>query len=220
MTAAIDFYFDFTSPYGYFAAQKIDQLARRHGRAVEWHPMLLGVVFKTTGAAPLPQVPLKGPYSMHDFERSARFHGIDYRQPQPFPIATQATARAMLWLQEQYGKQRAIDFAKAAYRAYFVDGVQIGDAANVVQIAAEQGADAAALAEALGGAPLKERLESRSRAGDRARRVRLAVHDRRRRIVLGLRPFRPTGSLSARRQDMSGMPNNGTTVCNRRRKTQ
>lgn len=160
MTAAIDFYFDFTSPYGYFAAQKIDQLGAAYGRAVEWHPMLLGVVFKTTGAAPLPQVPLKGPYSMHDFERSARFHGIDYRQPQPFPIATQATARAMLWLQEQYGKQRAIDFAKAAYRAYFVDGVQIGDAANVVQIAAEQGADAATLAEALGGAPLKERLKA------------------------------------------------------------
>jgi len=160
MAAAIDFYFDFTSPYGYFAAQGIDQLGARYGRAVEWHPILLGVVFKTTGAAPLPQVPLKGPYSMHDFERSARFHGIAYRQPQPFPIATQATARAMLWLQDQYGKQRAIDFAKAAYRAYFVDGVQIGDAANVAQIAAALGADAAALTEALGGAPLKERLKT------------------------------------------------------------
>lgn len=160
MAAAIDFYFDFTSPYGYLAAQGIDQLGARYGRAVEWHPILLGVVFKTTGAAPLPQVPLKGPYSMHDFERSARFHGIDYRQPQPFPIATQATARAMLWLQDQYGKQRAIDFAKAAYRAYFVDGVQIGDAANVVQIAAALGVDAAALTEALGGALLKERLKA------------------------------------------------------------
>jgi len=162
MAAPIDFYFDFTSPYGYFAAQEIDQLGARHGRAVEWHPMLLGVVFKTTGAAPLPQVPLKGPYSLHDFQRTARFHGIDYRQPQPFPIATQATARAMLWLQQQYGKQRAIDFAKAAYRAYFVDGVQIGDAANVVQIAAELGVgvDAPALTEALGGAPLKERLKA------------------------------------------------------------
>jgi 2-hydroxychromene-2-carboxylate isomerase len=162
MAAAINFYFDFTSPYGYLAAQEIDQLGARHGRAVEWHPMLLGVVFKTTGAAPLPQVPLKGPYSLHDFERSARFHGIEYRQPQPFPIATQATARAMLWLQQQYGKQHAVDFAKAAYRAYFVDGVQIGDAANVAQIAAGLGVgvDAGALTEALGGAQLKERLRT------------------------------------------------------------
>lgn len=160
MATAIDFYFDFTSPYGYLAAQKIDQLGARHGRAVEWHPMLLGVVFKTTGAAPLVQVPLKGDYSMHDFERSARFYGIEYRQPQPFPIATQATARAMLWLQDQYGKQRAVDFAKAAYRAYFVDGVQIGDAANVAQIAAGIGVDAPALTEALGGAALKERLKA------------------------------------------------------------
>lgn len=160
MAAPIDFYFDFTSPYGYFAAQGIDRLGARYGRAVEWHPMLLGAVFKLTGTAPLTEVPLKGDYSRHDFERSARFHGIDFRLPQPFPIATQAAARAMLWLQEQYGKQRAVEFAQAAYRAYFVDGVQIGDAANVVQIAAALGCDEAALGTALGSAPLKERLKA------------------------------------------------------------
>ena len=41
--APLDFYFDFSSPYGYFAAQKIDALAAAHGRTVRWHPMLLGV---------------------------------------------------------------------------------------------------------------------------------------------------------------------------------
>ena len=51
--APIDFYFDFSSPYGYLAAQKIEALAAKHGRTVDWHPMLLGVVFKQTGAAPL-----------------------------------------------------------------------------------------------------------------------------------------------------------------------
>ena len=49
MPAAIDFYFDFSSPYGFIASEKIEALAARHGREVDWHPVLLGVVFKQTG---------------------------------------------------------------------------------------------------------------------------------------------------------------------------
>ena len=75
----LQFFFDFSSPYGYLAAQKIDALAAQHGRTVDWRPMLLGVVFKQTGGAPLTEVPVKGPYSKHDFARSARFHG-DHRR--------------------------------------------------------------------------------------------------------------------------------------------
>ena len=32
----IDFYFDFSSPYGYLASERIDGLAEKHGRAVTW----------------------------------------------------------------------------------------------------------------------------------------------------------------------------------------
>ena len=53
MAAPIEFWFDFSSPYGYLAAQKIDALAARHGRTVDWRPMLLGVAFKQSGQAPL-----------------------------------------------------------------------------------------------------------------------------------------------------------------------
>ena len=51
MAQPIDFYFDFSSPYGYFAATKIDTLGARYRREVSWHPILLGVVF--TRAAPV-----------------------------------------------------------------------------------------------------------------------------------------------------------------------
>ena len=53
MSQPIDFYFDFSSPYGYLASEKIDELAARHGRKVRWRPILLGVVFRQTGGAPL-----------------------------------------------------------------------------------------------------------------------------------------------------------------------
>ncbi len=34
----IEFWFDFSSGYAYFAAQTIDELAARHGRSVLWRP--------------------------------------------------------------------------------------------------------------------------------------------------------------------------------------
>ena len=42
MPQPVDFYFDFSSPYGYFAAAKIDALAAKHGRTTVWRPILLG----------------------------------------------------------------------------------------------------------------------------------------------------------------------------------
>ena len=41
----LHFYFDFVSPFGYFAAQRIDPLAAPHSREVEWHAMLQAGIF-------------------------------------------------------------------------------------------------------------------------------------------------------------------------------
>jgi 2-hydroxychromene-2-carboxylate isomerase len=158
MAAAIDFYFDFSSPYGYFGAMRIEQLAKKHGREVKWHPVLLGVVFKTTGGAPLPTIPIKGEYSLHDFVRSARHYGIPYKQPTVFPIASQVAARAVLWAQSQGGEAKAAELTKALYQAYFVDGANISEAAEVARIAAAAGFDAAALTQALGSQEVKDGL--------------------------------------------------------------
>jgi 2-hydroxychromene-2-carboxylate isomerase len=160
MASAIDFYFDFSSPYGYFASTKIDALAAKYQRDVKWHAILLGAVFQKTGGAPLTTLPLKGDYSLLDFERSARFHGIPYKHPKAFPISTQHPARAMLWLQATAGDAKAVTFAKAIYKAYFVDGIDISDAASVAQIGAGLGIDSAALSTAIGNAEIKERLKT------------------------------------------------------------
>lgn len=155
--APVDFYFDFSSPYGYFAAEKIDALAARHGRTVHWHPFLLGATFKVTGLGPLPGIPLKGAYSMHDIERSARFFGLPYRQPSTFPIPTQHAARAFLWLNDR-SPEKARAFGLAAYRAYFVDDVNISDLGAVLDIAAGVGVDRDVLSAVLAGTEIKARL--------------------------------------------------------------
>lgn len=162
--AALDFYFDFSSPYGYFAAELIDTLAARHGRTVHWHPFLLGATFKLTGLGPLPGIPLKGAYSMHDIARSARFFGLPYRQPSTFPIPTQHAARAFLWLYARNPEQ-AKAFGLAAYRAYFVDDVNISDLGAVLDLAAGQGVDRDALSAVLASPEIKAQLAAEVEQG-------------------------------------------------------
>jgi len=156
--SAIQFFFDFSSPYGYLAAQKIDALAAKHGRTVDWRPMLLGVVFKQTGAAPLTEVPVKGPYSKRDFARSARFHGVEFRMPPVFPIPAQAPSRVVLWA-KQRSPGDAATVAKALYRAYFVEGLDISKPDVAAEVAGRAGFDAAAARAAVDDPAIKDALK-------------------------------------------------------------
>ena len=157
MAEPIAFYFDFSSPYGYLAALRIDELAAKHGRAVAWKPMLLGVSFKATGSEPLMNIPLKGDYSRHDLARTARLQGVPFAIPEPFPFASVAACRAFYWLDDRDpAKARAL--AKALYRAAFAEGRVIGDAQGVIAVARALGIDGDALAAALKDPAVKQRL--------------------------------------------------------------
>jgi 2-hydroxychromene-2-carboxylate isomerase len=138
MAASIEFYFDFSSPYGYLAATRIDAIAARHGRGVNWHPILLGAVFKATGGVPLASIPLKGPYSARDMARTARLMGVAFKLPSKFPIPTQAAARLMLWVQGA-DPEAAKSLAAALYRGYFVEDRDISDPGVCADIAAQCG---------------------------------------------------------------------------------
>ena len=138
MTDPLRFHFDFSSPYGYLASEKIEALAARHGRGVDWRPMLLGAAFKVAGTQPLTAVPLKGDYTRRDLPRSARYHGVEFRMPSKFPIATQAPARIVLW-QKALGAGGCAPLVRALYRAYFVDDRDISDADVASDVAADAG---------------------------------------------------------------------------------
>lgn len=159
MPAPIEFWFDFSSPYGYVASELIDGVAARHGRGVNWHPILLGPIFKAVGTAPLTTLPIKGDYSRHDFARMARYHKVPFRLPDKFPVGTQVATRAF-YLIDDADPARARDFARRVYRAYFAEGRDVADPAVVMEIVTAAGADAAALAEPLKGDAIKERARA------------------------------------------------------------
>lgn len=156
--APLEFYFDFSSPYSYLASEKVDALAARFGRKVKWRPILLGVVFKHTGAVPLTQAPIKGDYSKLDFARSARFMGVPFALPTKFPLATQGAARAYYWLHDQdCGKAR--QFAQSVFRALYVGDRDISSPEVVLDLAAKLGIDTTAYAAAMNDEKYKQRLK-------------------------------------------------------------
>jgi len=159
MSDPIQFYFDFSSPYSYLASEMIDELAAKYGRSVQWRPILLGAAFQKSGLPLLVTVPLKGEYSLRDFDRSARFYGIPFRFPEKFPLATHTAARGYYWLHGQ-DCNKAREFAHAVFRAYWIDGRDVSDLAVVQEIAAGLGVDREALTEAMGKPEIKERLKT------------------------------------------------------------
>ncbi len=134
MLAPLDFYFDFASPYGYFASLDIDGIAARHGRLVEWHPIMLGAAFKLTGAKPLAETPLKSDYFRRDVERSARLLATPVKLPPVMPMNSLAASRACYWIK---GRDPSMfkPLAKMLYQAHWGAGRDLSAPEAVSEIA-------------------------------------------------------------------------------------
>lgn len=159
MANPIDFYFDFSSPYGYFASTRIDELAAKYGRSVVWRPMLLGAVFKITGQQPLSTVPLKNSYMAHDLARTAKLLKVPFRLPTKFPAGMQAPSRAYYWVGDK-DRELAKKLAHALFHAYFAEDRDISNPEVTGNVAAKLGIDKAELAQALNDLAVKERLKT------------------------------------------------------------
>jgi 2-hydroxychromene-2-carboxylate isomerase len=159
MANPIDFYFDFSSPYGYLASTRIEALAAKHGRSVVWRPHLLGAVFKINGQQPLASIPLKGVYTAHDLARSARLLKVPFRLPTKFPVGATAPSRAFYWVSDR-DPVLAKRLAQALYYAYFAEDRDISSPEVTANIAAKTGVDRAALTQALEDPAVKERLRT------------------------------------------------------------
>jgi 2-hydroxychromene-2-carboxylate isomerase len=155
--APIMFYYDYSSPYAYMAASRIDDIAAAHGRVVHWRPILLGAIYKLTGASPLLDQPIKGAYIKRDMERCARLMGLHMEFPENMTFAEIAPARATVWARDQ-GEDQARKLGGALLNHCFGTDGNIRGVDEVVQVATGVGFDGAALSAALASDELKQRL--------------------------------------------------------------
>jgi len=154
----IEFYFDLISPFGYLASTKVEALAARYGREVDWKPVLLGItVMKVMGLPPLPQTPLKKDYVAHDIPRMAKLLGVPLKVHGLKGINSLAASRAFLWLKAK-DPALARRFAVRIYARLWLEGGDITHASDMADEASALGVDRAAALAAMESAEMKDAL--------------------------------------------------------------
>lgn len=147
----MQFHFDFISPFGYFASLRIDALAAKYGREVEWRSMLLGVsVLKVMGMKPLMQTPLKGEYLRREFARYVRRHGLAMKRGADDPgMDPRSSGRAFHWTLA-HRPELAKPLARAIFHHYWVEGEDLSTPESVAALG-PAGLDQQRLLEAIRG---------------------------------------------------------------------
>jgi 2-hydroxychromene-2-carboxylate isomerase len=132
------FYYDFSSPYSYLAAERISGVFAEAGaEQPEWVPISLGHVLKETGRRPWSMQP-DGPDPEHleEIRRRAADRGLpEVRYPAGWPVDNYSLAptRAAIYAKES---GRVVSFSLAAFRQAFAAGRDLSDLDNVLLAAA------------------------------------------------------------------------------------
>ncbi|MGE3644649.1 MAG: 2-hydroxychromene-2-carboxylate isomerase [Beijerinckiaceae bacterium] len=154
----VAFYFDIFSPFGYLASTQIEMIAARHGRTVDWRPVLVGItVLKVMGMKPLAAYPLKGPYLQHDMERFAKLYGVPFKRHGLTGHNSLNAMRAFVWLKQQEPRM-AVDFAKAMYARLWIESKDITSPEACAEEAEALGFDTDALLAAIASDGIKQAL--------------------------------------------------------------
>lgn len=133
----LDFWFDYSSPFAYLAALRVEALAARAGAELRWRPMLLGAVFRSAGQVDVPlhaMNPARQAYSLRDLLDQAAFYGLPFRFNPHFPLRTVLPLRVTLGVAEQ-GRDAAA-FARRVFLATWAEERQVADPEVLVDLGA------------------------------------------------------------------------------------
>mgnify|MGYP002630081370 CR=1 FL=1 len=130
MAPTLTFWFDFSCPFAYLASTQVEGVAAEAGAHLDARPFLLGGVFAALGAAQNLAATLSAPKAAHnlaDMHRHAALFGVPFAMPAGHPFRTVTALRCLLVVREQGAD--LLPLMHALYRAYWVDGVDLGDPA-------------------------------------------------------------------------------------------
>jgi 2-hydroxychromene-2-carboxylate isomerase len=149
------FFYDFSSPYSYLAANRVDDVLPAR---VRWQPILFGALITAIGKEPWSWH--KGPArdaQMRECEQRAAALGLPLQWPRDWPLGTYSilVVRAAL-VAEELGRLR--EFSLAAFRNGLGLGRDLTELDVVLETADEAGVDRDAVSEGVADPRIKQRL--------------------------------------------------------------
>ncbi|MGQ3676687.1 2-hydroxychromene-2-carboxylate isomerase [Xanthobacter sp. TB0139] len=136
--AALEFFYEFGSPYCYLTVERICVLAEQADVRVHWRPFLLGPILAVQGlkTSPFNVHPAKGAHMWRDMERLCAHMGLPpLTRPNPFPAHSVLASRVAVHLNDASRPA----FSRAVYEAEFAHGRDISCRETVRQILAGLG---------------------------------------------------------------------------------
>lgn len=150
----LEFFYDCSSPWTYFAFTRIQPMARELGVPIRWRPILVGGVFNAVNrelyAARQSMMeganPRRLDYYVKDLADWARLCGVVITVPEGHPLSSVRAMRGALYAHEH---GLLVPYSRAVFEAYW-GGVNpnIGDDAVLAEICARVGLDSEGLLQA------------------------------------------------------------------------
>ena len=148
------FYYDLGSPYAYLAAERIHHVLPEQP---VWQPILLGAIWKVTGARSWATTDRRGA-GMAEVEERARAYELQpIRWPDPWPTNTLQAMRTAIFAQQA---GRVVAFSLAAFRQAFAGGRDLAEIDNVLIAAAACELHPNAILKAIETQSVKDRLRA------------------------------------------------------------
>ena len=158
----VEFYFDYNSPYSYFASLRIEQVCAAAGAELEWLPMVLGGVFQSMHHTPSFQNPVRAKYLWEDLQNLADAYGLPYKPRTTFLFKGVLPLRATIQVAQGQERGKAVH---ALFRGAFAEDKELGDARVVEALLNEAGLNGKALVAGAEQQHVKDQLkESTDRA--------------------------------------------------------
>jgi 2-hydroxychromene-2-carboxylate isomerase len=130
------FYYDFSSPYSYLAAERISAVFAETGaEQPEWQPISFGHLLKESGRRPWSFPPTDQDH-LAEIQRRAAERGLpEVVYPEGWPVDNYSLnpVRAAVYAKES---GRVVSFSQAAFRQVFAAGRDMSDVDNVLLAAA------------------------------------------------------------------------------------
>jgi 2-hydroxychromene-2-carboxylate isomerase len=156
------FYYDFSSPYAYLAATRVDDVLPVRS---EWRPIAFGVIVRQRGTVPWSFKPDRE----SDFDAIATRAGgrglPEVRYPEGWPAETYSLAplrAAMLAADDGQDRLRAL--THELFKTMFVDGQHLADLDSVLDAAERAGMDRDAVRSGIESQAVKDRLRAETDA--------------------------------------------------------